>query len=80
VTLQTNYFRLIDSVEGEIIFRIHKDTGLLPVSQVLPLKYTADGRFLWRRHYAQIKTEIEEYEKMKRDQPIQQNFPSSQFT
>ena len=55
----------MDSAEGEIIFRICKLLGIMP-SEVLKIKYTLDGRFLWRRFFLEIKAEKEHAEEMER--------------
>lgn len=46
-----------DSIEGEIIHRIHKNTGLMP-SEIIRRKYTPDFRFLWRTYYLEMDREL----------------------
>ena len=51
----------MESLEGEIIYRISKNLHLLP-TDVIKMKRTVNGRFLWRREFIGIKAEIEAYE------------------
>ena len=60
-----NYFKLVNHLEGEIIFRISKHLSILP-SEVIKRKKERDFRFLWRRYYMEIKAENEEMEKIKK--------------
>ncbi len=55
---QSIFFTITDSIDGEIIHRIHKNTGLMP-SEIIRRKYTPDFRFLWRTYFKEIEREIE---------------------
>ena len=57
------YFLLANSFYGEVYFRISKHLGWLP-SEVIKNKFNPDIKFLIFKYSHQIRTEIEQHEKL----------------
>lgn len=56
-TVTRNYFQLVNSLPGEVYFRISKHLGCT-VSDVIKRKFTPDIKFLIMRYTLEIQQEI----------------------
>ena len=67
--MRFNYFKFIETLEGEIAYRISRDSGYryLPF-EVIRRKYEPDFKWLWRRTYLEIQAEHQEHIKLKENQ------------
>ena len=53
----------MDSFEGEIIGRISEQYQMMP-DEVVDMKYTTNGRFLWMRFAKKLHAEIKQREEL----------------
>ena len=61
-----HYFdELIETVWGQVYFRVSKHLGCLP-SEVIKNKFNPDYKFLIRAYYKEIMAEIEHNEEMEK--------------
>lgn len=61
-----NYFQLVNSLPGEIYFRVSRHLNCLP-SEVIKNKFKPDYRFLILHYRLEISNEIREAEKIEEE-------------